>query len=253
METEFTDKDKTKIWDAFWQTDPSRTKAFSKGGGFRGTAINPTYVKERLTTFFGPAGIGWGYKVIDEELIKGHKETDNQVLVHKVLIEFWYVFGKLRSDPMQAFGQTTMVGMNKNGWFTDEEAPKKSLTDALMKVVSDLGMGADIHAGLYDDCKYLAELKKQFSKTPTIKEENLRREEENLVENFAKEVQATLTKAQQKDFVAHVSDCGVSVETAIELIKAHGYAKTADIPVDKLESLKKELKFISKGVSNVAS
>ncbi len=77
--------------------------------------------------------------------------------------------------------------------------------------------------------------------------------QEKMVENFAKEVQATLTKAQQKDFVAHVSDCGVSVETAIELIKAHGYAKTADIPVDKLESLKKELKFISKGVSNVAS
>lgn len=160
---EFKEKDKTRIWDAFCQTDPSRTKGFSRGGGFKGTAINPTYIKERLTSFFGPIGLGWGYKVIDEEIIKGHKEGENQVQIHKVLIEFWYLFGERESKPIQAFGQTTMVGKNKNGWFTDEEAPKKSLTDALTKATSDLGMSADIHSGLYDDCKYVAEVKAKFS------------------------------------------------------------------------------------------
>jgi len=162
---EFTTEDKTKIWDAFWQTDPSKTKSFSRVGGFKGTATSPTYIKERLTAFFGPVGLGWGYKVIDEELIKGHKDKEgiNQVVIHKVLIEFWYIFGKRRSEPIQAFGQTTMVGKYSTGWFTDEEAPKKSLTDALTKAVSDLGMSADIHAGLYEDCKYVAELKKQFN------------------------------------------------------------------------------------------
>lgn len=162
---EFSVEDKTKIWEAFWQTDPSKTKSFSRAGGFKGTAINPTYIKERLTSFFGPIGLGWGYKVVDEELIKGHKDKEgiNQVLIHKVLIEFWYIFGKRKSEPIQAFGQTTMVGKYSTGWFTDEEAPKKSLTDALTKAVSDLGMSADIHAGLYDDCKYVAELKKKFN------------------------------------------------------------------------------------------
>lgn len=148
----FTDKDKTKIWKTFCETDPTRTKDFNKG--FKGTAINPTYIKERLTNFFGPVGLGWGYKIVDEEIIKGHKEGENQTMIHKVLIEFWYIFGGLKSEPLQAFGQTTFVGTNKNGWFTDEEAPKKSLTDALTKATSDLGMCADIHGGKWDGCKY---------------------------------------------------------------------------------------------------
>ena len=170
--TKFEFNDKTKIWDEFFHTDPSKTKGFVGKGGFSGTAINPTYVKERLTQRFGPVGLGWGYKVIDEEIIKGHKdifvnlegrEIEGQYAIHKVLIEFWYRFGGMRSEPMQAFGQTTICGMNKRGWFIDEEAPKKSLTDALMKAVSDLGMCADIHAGLYDDNKYIAEVKQMFS------------------------------------------------------------------------------------------
>ena len=39
------------------------------------------------------------------------------------------------------FGQTTFVGANKHGLFTDEEAPKKSLTDATNKALSMLGFG----------------------------------------------------------------------------------------------------------------
>lgn len=157
------DGDQIIIWDQIWQTDPSRTKAFKGKGGFSGTAINPTYVKERLTQLFGPVGLGWGYKVIDEEILKGHKQGENQVLIHKVLIEFWYRLGSMKSEPLQAFGQTTFVGCNKNGWSTDEEAPKKSLTDALMKAVTDLGMCADIHSGLFDDNKYVDEVQNKFT------------------------------------------------------------------------------------------
>ena len=41
------------------------------------------------------------------------------------------------------------------GPFTDEEAPKKSLTDALSKAMSWLGFAADIHLGRWDDNKYV--------------------------------------------------------------------------------------------------
>lgn len=85
------------------------------------------------------------------------------------------------------------------------------------------------------------------------KEENLRNKEENMVEDFAKEVQETLSREQQQDFVAHVSASGMEVETAVELIKLHGFAKTKDIPVDKLESLKNEITFIAKGATNVGA
>lgn len=85
------------------------------------------------------------------------------------------------------------------------------------------------------------------------REENLRNKEEKLVENFAKEVEQTLNREQQKDFVAHVTASNMEVSTAIELINAHGYAKTKDIPVDKLDALKDEITFIAKGVANVGA
>ena len=85
------------------------------------------------------------------------------------------------------------------------------------------------------------------------KEENLRNKEEKMVEDFAKEVQETLNREQQQEFVAHVSASGMEVETAVELIKLHGFAKTKDIPVDKLEALKNEITFIAKGAANVGA
>jgi hypothetical protein len=77
--------------------------------------------------------------------------------------------------------------------------------------------------------------------------------EEKMIENFAKEVQETLNREQQQEFVAHVSASGMEVETAVELIKLHGFAKTKDIPVDKLEALKNEITFIAKGAANVGA
>jgi hypothetical protein len=59
------------------------------------------------------------------------------------------------------FGQTTFVGSNKYGPFTDEEAPKKSLTDATTKALSMLGFGGDIFTGLYDDEDYRQEVTNQ--------------------------------------------------------------------------------------------
>ena len=46
----------------------------------------------------------------------------------------------------------------------------------------------------------------------------------------------------------HVSTSGISFPIAVELIQAHGYAKTDDIPVSKLESLKDEIASLGKGV-----
>jgi len=71
--------------------------------------------------------------------------------------------------------------------------------------------------------------------------------EEKMVENFAKEVQQTISHDQQKDFVAHVTESNMEVSTAIELIKLHGFKKTKDIPIDKLETLKREITLIAKG------
>jgi hypothetical protein len=145
------------IWNAVEQTDPNYTKQFSKGGGFKGTATNATYLAKKATNQFGPIGIGWGWNVIDETYQPGQDKD----IIHVLRIKFWYEWNGKKGE-IEHFGQTQFVGKNKNGYYTDEEAPKKSLTDALSKCLSMLGFAADIHLGMYDDNRYVSDLKKDF-------------------------------------------------------------------------------------------
>lgn len=160
------------LWESVQATDPDYTKSFSRSGGFRGTAINHTYQQKRATQAFGPKGLGWGSRIIDERYAEGapilhpqHGVIGREV-IHVVRIELWYdldVRGKdgifdTKRGSVEAFGQTTFVGSNKHGVYTDEEAPKKSLTDAESKALASLGFSADVHLGLFDDSKYVNDL-----------------------------------------------------------------------------------------------
>lgn len=151
------------LWESVQATDPNYTKAFNRSGGFRGTAINHTYQQKRATQAFGPKGLGWGSKILDEKYAEGapivhpqHGVIGREV-IHVVRIELWYLREGQRGS-VEAFGQTTFVGSNKHGTFTDEEAPKKSLTDAESKALASLGFSADVHLGLFDDSKYVNDL-----------------------------------------------------------------------------------------------
>lgn len=155
------------IWDAVQATDPKYTKAFNRGGGFKGTATNATYLAKKATEQFGPCGLGWGVNVVNEQLITGAPHMSEGVviandIIHKLHVKFWYVRDGFRGE-IEQFGQTQMVGKNKNGFYTDEEAPKKSMTDAMSKCLSLLGFSADIHLGLYDDNKYVSEMHEKFT------------------------------------------------------------------------------------------
>ena len=158
-----------QIWAQVQATDPAYTKTFSRGGGFSGTAINATYMAKKATETFGPMGLGWGVDILNEKFQEGAPlgfdskgNCLGREIIHILRVELWYVHGDKRGVIKQ-FGQTTFVGKNKYGTFTDEEAPKKSLTDGMTKCLSLLGFGADVHLGLYDDNKYVTELKKGFA------------------------------------------------------------------------------------------
>lgn len=152
--------DNLKIWDQLATTDKQFTKNFARGGGFKGTAINPTYVNKRLTELFGPCGKGW--KFVEEEshfqpgAIIGEGATLDRAVIHIVKghLEYqldgeWYATGP-------QYGQTTFVGeYNNGGMFTDEEAPKKSITDCTAKCAAMLGAAADIYLGEFDGNKYV--------------------------------------------------------------------------------------------------
>lgn len=143
-----------KLWSSVEKTDPKYTKPFSKAGGFSGTAINATYLIRKATALWGPIGGKWGPVVEDEKYVNGADGT----IVHVLRIRLRHPDGEFPS-----YGQTTFVGKNKNGQFTDEEAPKKSLTDAISKALSMLGFSADVFLGLYDDNKYVNDRKQEFA------------------------------------------------------------------------------------------
>ena len=150
------------IWLKLCETDPKRTKDFYKG--YSGTSVNPNYIYEKLTTVFGPCGIGWGFEVTQDRYVKGANFDADGVTeqTHDLQIQFWYKNGDNISKPIPAYGCTQYVYKDKNGWHTDEDAPKKSLTDALTKASQFIGMSADIFGGLWDDNKYVKQLEEKF-------------------------------------------------------------------------------------------
>lgn len=156
--------DNLNLWHSVEKTDPQFTKPFSRGGGFRGTATNATYLAKKATEIFGPIGIGWGLEILDESIMEGAPldAQGNTEKIHKVRVKLWYLLNGERGEVVQ-FGQTTFVGRNRNGLFTDEEAPKKSLTDAMSKCLSLLGFSADIYLGRFDDNKYVSDLQQEFA------------------------------------------------------------------------------------------
>jgi len=160
-------KDNLALWHSVEKTDPKYTKEFNRGGGFKGTAINPTYLIMKATDTFGLPGIGWGYDIIKEEMLYGALIADGvQEQTHTMQVRVWFKVGEERGL-VEHFGATTYVGKNKFGTFTDEEAKKKTLTDAISKCLSWLGFSADVHLGRYDDNKYVSDLRSEFSKPST--------------------------------------------------------------------------------------
>ena len=140
--------DNLRIWSQVDKTDPAHTKKVNQRGGF--TAISAAYQIMKATEVFGPVGEGWGYDAGDPIFQEG---------VVFVPVTLWHgnranVFG-----PM--FGGAEWKDA-KNGRL-DSDAAKKATTDALTKLLSQLGFNADVFLGRFDDTKYVADLEREFS------------------------------------------------------------------------------------------
>jgi hypothetical protein len=146
---------KTAIWDALGKTDPAHTKAFSRAGGFKGTALKPQWMIKRLTEEFGPVGVGWGMGRPTFETVRGN---DGEVLVYCV-VDCWHGF---RDNVFFGVGGDKVIAKNRHGLFHDDEAFKKAYTDAIGNAFKFLGVGADIHMGQFDDSKYVEKVAEEF-------------------------------------------------------------------------------------------
>ncbi len=148
-----------KIWNKVQETDPKYTKPDNYSGF---TSINGVYLIKKATEIFGPMGIGWGFDILDERYDEGIPFAVKDVgpvmsKSHTLKIELWYKQGEEIGKVIN-FGHTKYIYKTKNGYMIDEEAPKKSLTDAIKKCLSMLGFASDIFMGQFEDSEYVEEL-----------------------------------------------------------------------------------------------
>ena len=149
--------DNKALWLRVCVTDPKAVKEIT-GKQYKGNSPKPYWIVERLTDEFGPCGLGWGFSIISERF---ERFSDSDSL-HIAAVKFWYVLDGKRGE-LEQIGQTKATYTSAQGKFIiDEDAPKKSVTDALVKCASYIGFAGDIFAGRWDDSKYVQEAGKEW-------------------------------------------------------------------------------------------
>jgi len=153
------------IWNVLSKTDPAHTKQFKRGGGFSGTAIKPIWIVKMLTEQFGPCGKGWGMDKPEYQLVPG----DNRELLVFCTVSGWYVEDGEKCRVFGVGGDKVITYIKANEqykrperWENDDEAFKKAFTDAVNNAFKFVGVGADVHMGMFDDSKYVREAEAEF-------------------------------------------------------------------------------------------
>lgn len=204
-----------RIWSQVEKTDTQYTKKADVNGQ-KITSLNGTAMIMEATRVFGPAGIGFGWKVLEERFDDGMEifvgEADKRVSLgwtknHTVRIQFWFMLDGKRGE-LEGYGCTNAVYKSKYGMSTDGEAPKKSLTDAIKKCLSVLGFSADVFLGLHDDANYLEQLNDELA---------MERAEDKVAEEERQ-------KQERLDYLKSVIETMSGAQSAGELKKLHDAA-----------------------------
>jgi len=147
--------DNLKLWDSVEKTNPLKTKN-AKIGSLNITAINATSQIKRATELFGSFGNKWGLKEITYEYID--IPDCKLALVGGV---FYYPDGEF---PLHTSIKVTFITNGGKGYLKiDDDFMKKAETDLITKALSRLGFNADVFMGLYDDNRYVEQMKVEFS------------------------------------------------------------------------------------------
>jgi hypothetical protein len=150
--------DNLAIWNAVQTTDPNHTKVVEFGRKF--TSIDAHWQVMQATKQFGPIGLNWGYKAEHSTLTL----DDNNILA-VCDITIWWRSETSRNEYGPVRGMTELWHTAKSGkQQLDEDAAKKSMTDALTKGLSHLGFSADVFLGLFDDNRYVQKMKTRFDR-----------------------------------------------------------------------------------------
>lgn len=192
--------DNKALWKRAFTTDPAAVKPIT-GKQYKGNSPKPYWIVERLTDEFGPCGIGWGFTILNERMER-LSETD---VLHVAVVRMWYVLEDKRGE-FEQIGQTkaTYWSVGKTDkdpgkLVVDEDAPKKSVTDALVKCASYLGFAGDIFSGMWDDSKYVDHAAAEWQKRNELANETP--EDKALREEWEKRV------PELDELTLHLIDC----------------------------------------------
>ncbi|QQN36648.1 hypothetical protein JHW33_08585 [Rahnella aceris] len=264
-------QDNLNLWRQVHKTDERFTKAFTNNGG--GTSINGTYMIMQATRVFGPQGINWGVDVLEERFDKGApimrsvKGMDGNFIKevipdgaggylteinHTTKIALWYRVGEKRGEVI-SYGCTPYIQNTRNGVASDGEAPKKSLTDATKKALSQLGFSADVFLGLFDDQEYRAENKMQHELiNASEKGEEVVRMRKELDEKFAANTETMKSAVTAHEVTKIASSLNRTIGVHLKNAKAVNdteHARYLETRLRRLEEIKTEClkKFTEQG------
>ena len=208
--------DNMKLWQSVCVTDPKAVKPIT-GKQYKGNSPKPYWVIQRATEVFGPCGLGWGVQILSERFERFGDEA-----LHIAHVMVWYMRDGKRCE-IEQMGQTRAAYNSAAGkYIVDEDAPKKSATDGMVKCLSMLGFAGDIFSGQWDDSKYVA----------WAAEETKRRETPTITEQQAADI-ATLIQDVGADRVAFLA--------WVEKMAGHPVPTEQEIPAAALQTVNNAL------------
>jgi len=213
-----------KLWRSVCVTDPSAVKPIT-GKQYKGNSPRPYWVIQRATETFGPCGIGWGIEVVSERFERFGDEA-----LHIALVRVWYQMDGKRGA-IEQMGQTRAAYTSAAGkHIVDEDAPKKSVTDGMVKCLSMLGFAGDIFSGQWDDSKYVE----------WAAQETARREQPTITDKQAADVDVLIQEvgADRVAFLAWVAGMAGHAVDQVDQIPAAAMTKV----VSALEKKRKPAK-----------
>ncbi len=144
-----------ELWGKVEKTNPKYTKEVGFGRKF--TSINAQYQVMSATEQFGAFGKGWGVRnECFTPIIEG---------LLGYTAQFWWREG----DDEYTFDINSSINTHNKSGKLDDECCKKVSTDALTKGLSKLGFNADVFLGMWDDNRYVSQMKEEFKEVPVKK------------------------------------------------------------------------------------
>ena len=183
--------DNLSLWNKVEKTNPAHTKD-AKIGQLSIKAINAQSQIKEATKQFGTYGNTWG--------LKNLKYSFMDIGTTKMAMlgaEFYYPSGEFEIHTTLKIAYMTQ---GANGYLKiDDDFMKKMETDVTTKALSKLGFNADVFMGLYDDNRYVNQMKEEFNPVPKAQPKVI----EKINETQAKELNSLFTSDEHKnDFLA---------------------------------------------------